>query len=682
MRICFYSQIGALPVAHIEVIHIIFKTHLDVGFTDLARNVVTRYFDDYIPRVCETARALRQEGGSERFIWTTGSWLVYEYLERASPKKRKVLEEAIGAGDITWHGLPFTTHSELMDASLFRYGLSLSQSLDKRFGKKTIAAKMTDVPGHTRAIVPLLAEAGIKFLHIGVNQASTAPDVPPIFVWQDDSGAEMVVMYQHSYGDLLIVPGTSHAIAIAHTSDNLGPQSVGEIYEIFRNLQKQFPRAGVMASSLNAYARELLSIKSQLPVVTREIGDTWIHGVGTDPKKVGEFREICRLRSRWISDEQMSLDDKRFANFSRRLLLVPEHTWGLDEKTHLSDYANYRRDQLTLARKQANFRKFESSWVEQRTYLRRALEALNSSPLAGEVQNRLNEMVPKVPSKLGFENISNPSTVFDTEHFVVGFDAQCGAISYLKDKRTGRRLAGVGYSLGLLRYQTFSQADYDRFLSQYLTSRPTWAVLDFSKPGIAEAGAESKWWVPALSQLVLREDQEGHHFILEMVLPETCIAQCGAPKMITLELDLPRQEPLLYFNLQWFQKPANRLPEAFWFSFCPRVNGARGWMMEKMGKLISPLQVVRNGNRKLHAVDSYVFHRDHRNLLVIETFDAPLLAPGEPSLLNFNNRQPPLKKGMHFNLYNNVWGTNFPMWYDEDARFRFALSYVARPSPF
>jgi hypothetical protein len=28
---------------------------------------------------------------------------------------------------------------------------------------------------------------------------------------------------------------------------------------------------------------------------------------------------------------------------------------------------------------------------------------------------------------------------------------------------------------------------------------------------------------------------------------------------------------------------------------------------------------------------------------------------------------------MHVNLFNNVWGTNFRMWFDEDARFRFVL---------
>jgi hypothetical protein len=172
-------------MTYLQKIHLIFKTHLDVGFTDYARNVITQYFQRDIPAAVELSESLRQSGGSERFIWTTGSWLIYEYLEQAPQAERARLEAAIEAGDIVWHGLPFTTHTELLDVDLFRFGLSLSQSLDKRFGRRTIAAKMTDVPGHTRGIIPLLAEAGIKFLHIGVNPGSTPPDVPHVFVWKN-----------------------------------------------------------------------------------------------------------------------------------------------------------------------------------------------------------------------------------------------------------------------------------------------------------------------------------------------------------------------------------------------------------------------------------------------------------------------------------------------------------------
>jgi hypothetical protein len=664
----------------VEVVHLIFKTHLDVGFTDMARNVVAVYFDEYIPRACETAGALRQAGGRERFVWTLGSWLIYEYLEQAPAQERKILEEAIQAGDFAWHALPFTTHSELLDASLFRYGLRLAQELDRRFGRRTIAAKMTDVPGHTRAIVPLLAEAGIRFLHIGVNEASTPPDVPPVFVWRDAGGADVVVMYQHAYGGLAQVPGMAHAIAFAHTLDNLGPQTVEEVHAAFDAVREQFPGAQVVASTLDAYAHELLKIKRQLPMVTDEIGDTWIHGAGADPRKVSQFRELCRLRRGWIGEKRASPDDPALARFSRRLLLVAEHTWGMDEKTHLADYVHYRPEQLAAARSQPNFRRFEASWAEQREYVGRAVEALGESPLADEARRRLADIAPRRPHRPDFAEVADLSTAFDTEHFVLSFDPASGAIASLTDKRTGRQWASDECRLGLFGYQTFSQADYERFLSQYLVCRPEWALLDYGKPGIDAAGAQSGWWLPGLTRLGAREDEMGHRFLLELALPRvaTCTTRYGGPQEVVLELDLPRSEAALHFNLQWFEKRANRLPEAVWFSFRPRLAQAGAWLMEKMGRMFSPLEVVRNGNRKLHAVERRLVYQDRDDRLTIQTLDAPLLAPGGPSLLNFDNQLPALEKGMHFNLYNNVWGTNFPMWYDEPARFRFILSLSGR----
>ncbi len=246
----------------VRKVHLIFKTHLDVGFTDLARNVVAGYFDDYIPRAIHVARQLREAGSEERLVWTTGSWLIFEYLEQAAPAGRAELEAAIAAGDIAWHGLPCTFHSELLDPGLFRFGLGLSQALDQRFGRQTIAAKMTDVPGHTRGIVPLLAAAGIQFLHIGVNAASTPPAVPPVFVWRAPDGAEIVVMYHKgSYGDLMVVPGLDEAICFAHTGDNLGPQSAAEVRAAFAHVRQLLPDAEVRASTMDAFAAALLTVR-------------------------------------------------------------------------------------------------------------------------------------------------------------------------------------------------------------------------------------------------------------------------------------------------------------------------------------------------------------------------------------------------------------------------------------
>ena len=162
-------------------VHVVFKTHLDVGFTDLGEKVVQRYLTSFIPKAMDLAKTMREKYSESRFRWTTGSWLIYRYLEEADEAGRKRMEEGILAGDICWHALPATLQPEALDGSLFDLGIELSKRMDKRFGKKTIGAKMTDVPGHTRSIVPRLQKAGIKFLHIGVNPASRPPDVPRFF---------------------------------------------------------------------------------------------------------------------------------------------------------------------------------------------------------------------------------------------------------------------------------------------------------------------------------------------------------------------------------------------------------------------------------------------------------------------------------------------------------------------
>ena len=49
-------------------VHLIFKTHLDIGFTDLSRRVIRNYFECYVPAAIRVARELRDAGGPERFV--------------------------------------------------------------------------------------------------------------------------------------------------------------------------------------------------------------------------------------------------------------------------------------------------------------------------------------------------------------------------------------------------------------------------------------------------------------------------------------------------------------------------------------------------------------------------------------------------------------------------------------
>ena len=162
-------------------VFVVSKTHLDLGFTDYAENIRQKYINTFIPSAINLASNVNTDN-KKCFVWTTGSWILKEALEHGTDEQKKSLTEAIKKGDIVPHAMPFTTHTELLDEDTLDYGLSIVDRLDKIRGKKTIAAKMTDVPGHTKALVKILANHGIKLLHIGVNGASAVPEIPECFL--------------------------------------------------------------------------------------------------------------------------------------------------------------------------------------------------------------------------------------------------------------------------------------------------------------------------------------------------------------------------------------------------------------------------------------------------------------------------------------------------------------------
>ena len=148
---------------------------------------------------------------------------------------------------------------------------------------------------------------------------------------------------------------------------------------------------------------------------------------------------------------------------------------------------------------------------------------------------------------------------------------------------------------------------------------------------------------------------------------ETCY---GAPRCVQLHYRFSADH--IEIELQWFDKLPCRLPEASWIGF--GLCAESDWLMMKMGSPVSPLDVAVRGNRALHALDSGLVYQDTDAGLQLQSFDAPLLSPGRPRILEFEPTLPQLAEGWHVNLHNNLWGTNFPMWFGEDMKFRFALS--------
>ncbi|THK39495.1 DUF5054 domain-containing protein [Ensifer sp. MPMI2T] len=638
-------------------IHLVFKTHLDIGFTDRAENVRRLYHERFIPQAIATGEHFHAEDPQDpKFIWTTGAWLIWDHLNTRSAEEVARLERAIEKGVIRWHGLPFTTHSELMSPALFRAGLSYAAELDRRFGVKTIAAKMTDVPGHTRGIVPLMAEAGLKFLHIGVNTACPPPDVPEIFRWQAPGGEEIVVMYQQSYGATHLPEGLSEGLSFAHTSDNIGPQQIHQVVEVLREMGRRHPDTEIRAATLEDYGAFLWEHRARFPVVDMELGDSWIHGAAADPVKIARFRALQRL---YDTFEAEGLSPAR-REFGRKLTLVTEHTCGVDIKTYLRDETAWDRPAFEVKRKSDyRFRYTEASWGEQRAYLDQAVEVLPAEDLR-RAEETLREM--EVPAAIDIRPLA-PTGKVAIDDMEVELDPETGDILALAAGNW--RLEGDGRLFGY-RYESYDADDLARFMDSYLTDRPEWAILDHGKPGLQQAQtARSASFRP----LLIGVARDGSRLLIACRFSGAAQEQLGAPARVDYVVRPTGDGVELVVVLRG--KSANRMPEAGFIEIVAK--GAVGWEFLKTGLWQQAARTVRRGGGALQAVFAARAALAGGGEMTIEPLDSPLAGPLGQPFMRFPARPPTYETGLAFNLHNNKWGTNFPMWWEGDFMSRFHI---------
>lgn len=695
-------------------IHVVFKTHLDIAYTDLAQNVVARYREEFIPKAIDAAEHFAKHPEKGSFIWTTGSWLIYDILKYGTEEQKQQLTAAIEKGYLRWHGLPFTSHTELSHPLLVEHGLNMSKVLDQRFNRHTIAGKMTDVPGHTRSMITQLAKAGIRYLHLGVNASSHVPHVPEVFLWRNTDGTEIIVQYSNDYGDSIQVEGLQDVLHFAHTHDNHGPSSIAHIEQEFEKLSVLYPDAVIEASTLDRYAEKLWDLRDSLPVVEEEIGDSWIYGGASDPYKIAAMRELMRLSSKWLAEGALTTSDEEYQAFCDGLIMIPEHTWGLDIKRYLADYAHYEKEAFQAARaidktnvelnpqeyafleqnsrtelvemfndtaeeklSSRSYSLMERSWQEQRDYLYQAIEALHPMRKM-EAQAALDHLKPQRATEIIGASELDADQAYQLGNFTVVF-AEDGSIIGLQDA-TGREWAGAENPIGLFTYETYSQEDYDRWYREYNVRwkhTHCWVIGDFGKAGMDLTSEWIKHQVfrPKVVSMSHIHTAEADKVAVKLKMPKQATEKLGAPRELVMEYRFPIGSNDVEVELLWFDKDAHRLPEASWFTFNPVVDSPNRWMLDKLGQLVSPLEVVKGGNRNMHAVHKGMFYRAADGEVSIETLDAALVCPGERRLLQFDHSFAPLEGGMHMNLHNNIWGTNFVAWYEENAKFRFKLKF-------
>jgi len=323
---------------------VVFKTHFDLGFTDLPENVFARYRGEMMDKALGVIEKNATLPKNQHFAWTVPGWPLYAQIlgPLQDPERKKRIEKAVREGSIVPHGLAFTTHTESLDYEDLVRGLGYSSKVARMYGQPLpISAKMTDVPSHSWVMPTLLNNAGIKFLQLGCNPASQSPRFPQIFWWEGADGSKILCQYTSDYGSGIKAPSdwpSRNYLAMIMTGDNHGPPNQKEVEAIVAQINKEMPEAKVHLGTLDDFAKAVLAEKPDLPTFKGDTPDSWIHGLLSNPVEAKIGRNIRPLESALDGlNTQMGTWGVPVKSISAKLdkayeqsLLYAEHTWGMN----------------------------------------------------------------------------------------------------------------------------------------------------------------------------------------------------------------------------------------------------------------------------------------------------------------------------------------------------------------
>ena len=411
-----FAVLGALPPAGAaagkpEQVIIVYKTHFDIGYTAMARDVIHEYRTEMADRVLDAIAVNSRQPKDRQFVWTLSGWPMRQMLwEGQTPERRARLEQALRDGNLALHAYPFTTHTETAELEDLVRGLGVSSALCRQFGQPlSTGAKMSDVPGQSWIFPTLFTHAGIKFYHMGGPLVNKSFNLPPMFWWEGPDGSRLLTLYNNGYGSDPLPPDNwpyKTWVQISMTGDNQGPPDPATVEKDLAFYEARGIRARV--GRLDDFAELILKEDlGALPVVRTDIPDPWIYGVMSMPEAcrtahnsrpvIGALDQLTTLEKCW-GVFRAPLGDTVGAAYTQSLLFS-EHTFGLANQHYITTPYGNDWERLWKGGLPPNFKVMEDSWREKADRVKEA-ERLVAEPY----QDALRTLADNV-------NVSEPRVV-------------------------------------------------------------------------------------------------------------------------------------------------------------------------------------------------------------------------------------------------------------------------------
>ncbi len=350
------------PVRRWEL-HILPHSHVDIGFTHVQTEVEHNQWK-FFEMAVELANKTADYPPEARFKWNVEVlWAVDSYLKQATDEKRQAFLEAARKGQMHIDGLYGNELTGLCRPEELLWLTKCAEQLRTRYGFQIDAAMISDVPGYSWGLVPVMAQSGIKYLSMGPNpwhrigRTLLAWGDRPYY-WVSPSGKDKVLCWMAGKSYAWFHPGLMGSIKgvkpesffrYLNELDDAGyPYDMVQLrYSISGDNGPPDPELPEYVKNWNekyAYPKLVISTTSDLfhkfeerygdkiPEVRGDFTPYWEDGAGSSARETALAREaaerLVQAQTLWALHNPREFPHEQFYTAWRNISLYDEHTWG------------------------------------------------------------------------------------------------------------------------------------------------------------------------------------------------------------------------------------------------------------------------------------------------------------------------------------------------------------------
>ncbi len=187
------------PVPPISL-YLLHHSHSDIGYTH-HQSEVEKMHHEFFNEAVELFDKTENYPEGSRFKWNVEvCWAVESYLESCSQKEKENFIRVVQQGGIGLDGLWANELTGLCSPEELIRLIQRSAAVANECGVALRSAMITDIPGYTWSLVPVMAKSGIRYFSPGTNVFHRIGDIKDTwgdkpFYWVSKSGADSVLTW-------------------------------------------------------------------------------------------------------------------------------------------------------------------------------------------------------------------------------------------------------------------------------------------------------------------------------------------------------------------------------------------------------------------------------------------------------------------------------------------------------